>query len=195
MIQHVFRKAGIPLDPTPLPAAWKAIYVQEDMRLRCCKHVPDNSRHMRLEKRLELNLWHKKHGPPQTERGLFDYVHAIMRCLWKYIPTDRAELVESKTGEMVLPKTARSRDEFAHKFSPQVAKYLATTKGKPSEGAVRRSLDGWLSEKCRGQGKCPNGFSWIGFFMTPQEIQDAVNKATNDWLKYTEDMELTDGTA
>eukprot|EP00974_Lingulodinium_polyedra_P101595 9840551-Lingulodinium_polyedra.AAC.1 len=59
------------------------------MRLRCCKHVPDNGRRMRLATRLELNRWHKKHGPPKTDRDLFDHVHAILRCLWEQLPRRR----------------------------------------------------------------------------------------------------------
>eukprot|EP00974_Lingulodinium_polyedra_P057179 5501845-Lingulodinium_polyedra.AAC.1 len=56
------------------------------------------------------------------------------------------------------------------------------TKGKPSERAVRKSLNEWLSEKCRRRGKSLNGFSWIGFEMTSSEIKDVVNEATNRWV-------------
>eukprot|EP00974_Lingulodinium_polyedra_P012201 1177195-Lingulodinium_polyedra.AAC.1 len=59
---------------------------------------------------------------------------------------------------------------------------LAITKGKPSEHAARKSLNEWMYEKCRRQGKSPNGFSWIGFEMTSPEIEDAMNKATNHWV-------------
>ena len=154
--------------------------MHEVIRLRCCKHVPNDNNHIPLQQRLRSGKWHPSHGAPTVERSLFDHVHAILRALWAQLPRGR---VGKFAGQELIPKTARDANEFAHKNAMALTNMiqLEGKSGKPEVKTVDRCLSLFLKQKCKTTGKVSNSFAWPNFTMTENEMEVAVDGALTHW--------------